>query len=132
MDPKRKILYVDDELINLKLFWLNLKQYYEIIVSLDPLDGLKKLKENPDIKIAFSDLRMPTMNGHEFIQRAKQASPNTEFFLVTGYYLDEKIIESLNSGLIKKHFVKPIDFDEIRSTIELHLENAIENMANKS
>ena len=58
MSSEIKILYVDDEPINLMLFELSFKRYYQILKASTGLEGLKMLDENPDIRITISDMKI--------------------------------------------------------------------------
>lgn len=113
MVTKRTILYVDDELINLELFALNLKKFYNIYTAELPSIGLEILKEKKDIEIVISDMRMPGMDGLTFIKEAKKEFPNIFYFILTGYDIDEDISQALNDNLIQKYFMKPFDIENI-------------------
>ena len=113
MSEKVKILYVDDEFINLQLFEINFRKKYQVITALDGLKGLEILEANPEIRIVVSDMRMPKMNGIEFIKQAKQRYPDKRFFILTGFEITEEIQSALNSGLILRYFQKPFNIDEI-------------------
>ncbi|HCX99748.1 MAG TPA: two-component system response regulator, partial [Bacteroidales bacterium] len=66
MSKKISVLYVDDEPINLRLFELNFKNAFNVTTALSGFDGLEILKNNPDIPVVVSDMRMPKMDGIEF------------------------------------------------------------------
>ena len=53
---KRKILYVDDEEINLLLFEANLEKKYTVLTAEDGISALEILSENKDIEIVISDM----------------------------------------------------------------------------
>ncbi len=68
---KPKILYVDDDSINLLLFEANLEKKYTVLTANSVQSGLDILSNNPDIKVLMSDLKLPVMNGLEFIKQGK-------------------------------------------------------------
>lgn len=111
------ILYVDDEDINLMLFDMNFKMKFNIITALSAKQGLKILEEYPDISVVISDMRMPEVNGIEFIQKAKDQFPHIKFYILTGYDINKDISNALHSGLIHAYFKKPFDVNEIETTI---------------
>ena len=111
------LLYVDDEPINLKLFELNVQCTFNVITALSGFEGLEILKNNPDIPIVISDMRMPRMDGLEFIAKAKEQFPNIIFYILTGYEINEEISEALNHKLINKYFRKPLNYKEIEKSI---------------
>jgi response regulator RpfG family c-di-GMP phosphodiesterase len=115
MNDKPKILYVDDEEINLQLLEINLKQHYEVITSDNASEGLEILKNNQEIKLVACDMKMPMMNGIEFIKKAKEKYPHLPFFLLTGFDTTPQIDEAVNSQLIIKHLKKPFDIAEMHA-----------------
>ena len=114
---KEKILYVDDEIINLQLFEINFSDKYEVLTVDRGMKGLDILDNNPEIMIIISDMKMPNMNGLEFIKEAKRKHPNKKYFLLTGFEITAEIRTALESKLILKYFSKPFNIDEIQKTI---------------
>lgn len=110
---KPKVLYVDDEEINLQLFKINLSKKYKVLVADNGLKGLELIAENPDLKVVISDMKMPQMNGIEFISKAKENYPSISFFILTGYEITKEIQCALDEGLILKYFRKPFDMNLI-------------------
>lgn len=115
MNDKPKILYVDDEEINLQLLEINLNQHYVVITANNASKGLEILKKNQEIKLVACDMKMPIMNGIEFIKKAKQKHPHLPFFLLTGFDITPQINEAVNSQLIFRHLKKPFNIDEMLS-----------------
>ncbi len=107
------VLYVDDEPINTKLFALNFKTLFNVLTADSGYTGLDMLKEHSEISVVISDMKMPGMNGIEFISQAKKEFPNIIFFILTGYEITEEIAEALNINLINKYFQKPFNLKEI-------------------
>ena len=71
MDRGLKLLVVDDDFINLKLIHTMLKKnpnITEVIEAKDGLDALNKIKQIDDIDIVLLDIKMPIMNGIEFME----------------------------------------------------------------
>lgn len=117
MTDKPLILYVDDEFINLKLFEVKFGSSYNIITAGDGDSGLELISSYPAIRVVISDMKMPRMNGMEFIRRAKEKVPGAAFFIITGYELNDEISNAAAAGFIRKCFCKPINFNEISSEI---------------
>jgi two-component system, response regulator, stage 0 sporulation protein F len=117
MSGKAKILYVDDELINLQLFEINFRKKYEVLTVDNGMTGLEVLDKNPDILVVISDMKMPNMNGIEFIKQAKAKHPDIKFYILTGFEITEEIQEAINLKLILKYFRKPFNMKEIDTEI---------------
>ncbi len=112
-----KVLYVDDEELNLELFGIIFHDDFEVITASSATEGLKCLSDNSDIKIVLSDLKMPGMNGLEFIKYAKQLYKDVHFFLLTGFGVTDAIRKAINEKLITRHLSKPLDEQEIRDAL---------------
>ena len=117
MNSMITILYVDDEALNLMVFKTILKTNYNIITAESGFEGLEELSENPDIQIVITDMRMPGMNGLEFISIAKEKYPDILFCMLTGYEITEEIKAAMESNLIYKYFQKPFKMAEINNAI---------------
>jgi len=117
MNEKPTILYIDDEPLNVMLFEINFKKRYNVITANSGFNGLEQLQNNKMIKIVFSDMKMPGMNGVEFIRQAKKDFPEKEYFILTGYDLLDDISLAIKTNLIKKYFCKPFNVPEIEKSI---------------
>lgn len=121
---KITILYVDDEEINLFLFARSFKNLYNIITATSAEEGLKLLENHAhDIIVVISDMRMPGMNGLEFIRAAKVKYNNIAYFILTAFDYNEEINKALDERLINKFFTKPFDQEAIRVAIETALKD---------
>ncbi|MDD3343711.1 MAG: response regulator [Sulfurospirillaceae bacterium] len=70
MEKKLKILAVDDDFINLKLISSMLKRHpnvSSIVEATNGLDALNLLKSETDISLILLDIKMPIMDGIEFL-----------------------------------------------------------------
>lgn len=117
MASKISVLYVDDEPINLKVFELGLRNRFTIFTALSGFEGLEILRKESDIMVVVSDMRMPVMDGLEFIEAAKKEFPNLIFFIYTGYGICDRIAQALDDNLLHKYFRKPTSFNDIEATI---------------
>lgn len=117
MNDKATILYIDDEPLNIMLFTVNFKKQFNVITGTSGVEGLQLLEKNPDIKSVISDMKMPGMNGIEFITKAKNIYPNINYYILTGYDITPEMQGALNKKLINQYFSKPVNFKEIEQTI---------------
>jgi len=62
-------------------------------------------------------MKMSTMNGIEFIKKAKKRFPDIVFFIVSGFEINSEIQEAIDTGLILKYFCKPYNLSEIKTAI---------------
>lgn len=115
---KPSILYVDDEFINLELFEANLEDSYNVLLAENPMQGLEILENQNDVRVVISDMKMPVMNGIEFISKAKAKYPLIHYYILTGYDITKEIRRALNEGLIVNCFRKPFNMNDIDSEIK--------------
>lgn len=115
---KIKVLNVDDEPINGMMFRSVFKDKYIVFTAESGSAGLDILSENKDIDVVISDMRMPGMNGIEFIKIAKDLYPGIRCFVLTGYNVTPEIQKSIDSGLLCECFVKPLNMKEIEESIQ--------------
>ncbi len=114
---KIKVLYVDDETINLELFRLAFEEMFEVIVAESGLEGLDIVLQNDDIDLIISDMRMPGIDGMEFISQAKQIRSEIPCIILSGYDKSKEIEEAIEKKLILDYMIKPFDRHKIKETI---------------
>lgn len=118
MDKKIKILFVDDEEVNTFVFKIAFSPKYEIVYADSGEAGLKLMESHPDIKFVISDLKMPGMDGLEFIREVKKLRKELPCLLLTGFNKTQEIEDQLNSKLIVAYQLKPFNKGEIEKLIE--------------
>jgi two-component system response regulator (stage 0 sporulation protein F) len=121
MENKNTILYIDDEIINLYVFDECFNEKFNVITAESGFKGIEILRSNPEIKVIISDMKMPGMNGIEFISKAKNEFPHIICFLLTGYDITQDIANAINDKLILRYFNKPFNMEEIEHSIEISL-----------
>lgn len=119
MSTKEKIrlLYVDDENINLLAFRANFRRDYEVFTAISGKEG-KELIEKHDIKIIVADQRMPSMSGVEFFEWIRIDHPDTIRILLTGFSDIESVIDAINKGKVYSYVTKPWNEHELQQTFE--------------
>lgn len=108
---------MDDETINLELLQLTFMNELEVLTASSAREGLEILDMNPDIQVVISDLKMPVMNGLDFIKQVKQKSQGRVCMLLTGFMESEVILEGFNQELIFRYLMKPWKRDELMDAI---------------
>lgn len=117
MSIKTTVLYVDDESINLELFEIIFEDKYNVITAESGYEGLEILRKNHKIPIVISDMKMPEMNGLEFIRKARNEFPDITYIILTGYDITNEIVNALKNNVIQKYLCKPFDVDSIKETL---------------
>ena len=112
-----KLLYVDDESINLELLQLTFMDELNVITATSAREGMEILENQPDIHVVISDLKMPVMNGLDFIKEIKKRSQEKVCILLTGFMESEIMLEGFNKELIFRYMMKPWKRDELMENI---------------
>jgi CheY-like chemotaxis protein len=117
MMDKIKVLYIDDEQINLQLFEVLFSDTYDIHIATSGFEALTLLEKQKDIQVVFCDMCMPQMNGLEFIIKAREKYQHISFNLLSGYEITAQIKEALQNKVVENYFMKPFDIVQIEAAI---------------
>jgi response regulator RpfG family c-di-GMP phosphodiesterase len=111
--PAWRILCVDDEPnILASLRRLFRKHGYEVFTAEGGGDGLRVLEQN-GIDLVVSDMRMPSMDGAQFLGQVRERWPDTVRILLTGYADMASTVEAINKGEIYRYINKPWDDNDM-------------------
>jgi len=86
----------------------------------EALDWMKTATK--PFSLILSDQRMPGMPGSVFLEQAKEVSPDTIRFLITGYADVDAVTEAVNKGSIHRYISKPWDNKVLAETVKSGLE----------
>lgn len=112
----KRILIVDDEASLRQLLGKVMKREgYEVFTGRDGAEGMEIFQNNP-VDLIISDIKMPNMDGIEFLHSVKKADPSVAFVLITAFATTETAIDALKSGA-QDYVTKPFDIDEILSVV---------------
>ncbi|NLA32886.1 MAG: response regulator [Mollicutes bacterium] len=120
--PGKKVLVVDDNLLNIKVATRILEKYE---LDVDKVDNgfaaLDKVKEGMPYEIIFMDIMMPKLNGTETLRRLEEI-PN---FNIPVIALTADAIEGMKEKYIEEGFddylSKPMDSDELERVLKKYL-----------
>ncbi|MCP5069110.1 MAG: response regulator, partial [bacterium] len=88
----------------------------------DAREALEYLKENPGVRLAVCDLRMPGMDGLGFLEAVRDNEHDLAVVLVTGYGSIESAVQAMQVGA-DDYLTKPVDLYELRKRVMNLLEN---------
>ncbi len=110
------VLFVEDEeSIRTALSRAISDEFKKFIMARDGSEGLKKFqKYRPDIVI--TDIMMPIVDGLEMSKEIKNISRDTPIVVLSAFDEKERLMSAINIG-IDKYLMKPIDTDELLSTL---------------
>lgn len=114
---KGRILVVDDEqIVRLSCERALGPAGYEIDVAVDAYEGLKKL-ESGSFDLVLTDLKMPGMDGIEFLEKVKAGWPEVQVVIVTGYQTIDTAVKSIKLGAFD-YVNKPFTPEQIKEVVE--------------
>lgn len=107
-----KILVAEDEEITLKHLVNTLKKEgYDVLGTRNGREALDAMsKEHYDVLL--TDIKMPEMNGIELLEKAKEADPEIEVLIITGFGSIGSAVEAMKKGAYE-YITKPFDLDEL-------------------
>lgn len=115
------ILIVEDEAKMRRLLELNLgEDGFTTFSAEDAETGLKLLRENP-IDLVLTDLKLPGMNGLEFLQTIKRQNAALPVVVMTAFGSVETAVEAMKAGA-SDYVLKPFSLAEMRLVIRKELD----------
>ncbi len=112
-----KILCLDDEPEILNSLKRVFRKEFDVHTFEKGADALVALSEHV-FPVVISDMKMPEMDGVEFLSKAKDIQPDSSRILLTGYSELDSIAGAVNNGEIFAFISKPWDNNEIKLLVE--------------
>ena len=115
-----KILIADDESLvrqSIRLFWLELGIQPEDITEVSNGMSLIEALKNHYFDLALVDIQMPYRNGLDAIREAQDISPDTLFYILTGFDDFSYAREAVRLQ-VKDYLLKPIRRTELEEILE--------------
>jgi two-component system nitrogen regulation response regulator NtrX len=110
------ILIIDDEkAIRKTLSEILSYEGYKMDEAGDGEEGLKKFKEK-DYDVILCDIKMPKIDGIEFLEKAKEANPDIPIIMISGHGTIETAVEAVKKGAYD-YISKPPDLNRLLITI---------------
>jgi DNA-binding NtrC family response regulator len=98
-------------------------QGYEVLCAPNGKEALALLYVNP-VALVLSDIKMPQMDGIEFLGKVKSQFPDIEVIIMTAYVSVETAIEAMRRGAYD-YLTKPItDISRTKLVIQKALEKS--------
>ncbi len=121
-----RILIVDDEENIREIIKMTLRKYADEIFTAESAEaGLEILKEN-NIDIVISDIKMPGMDGLEFLQCVKKEQPRVEFLMITAHGNMDTVVEAMRLGasdFLSKPFENKILREQVAKLLSIKEKN---------
>jgi response regulator RpfG family c-di-GMP phosphodiesterase len=102
-----KILLVDDDQNILSGYRRSLRNEFRVETAEGGEAGLEVLRGNGPFAVVVSDLRMPGMDGNQFLREVRCTFPDTVRMMLTGQADLQAASEAVNEGNIFRFLFKP-------------------------
>jgi len=121
MTTKPTILIVEDEAKMRRLLELNLgEDGFETLSAEDAESGLKQLRASA-VDLVLTDVKLPGMNGMEFLQAVKRSNSAIPVVVMTAFGTVETAVEAMKLGA-SNYVLKPFSLDEMRMVVRKELD----------
>ena len=115
------ILIVEDEAKMRRLLELALaEEGHQVLAVSDGEDGLKLLRKER-INLVLTDLRLPGINGLDFLQAVKRVDAGIPVVVMTAFGTVETAVEAMKSGA-SDYVLKPFSLEEIKLILRKELD----------
>ena len=125
-----RILVVDDEPDLEPLMLQRMRRdirsgRYKFVFAQNGVEALEKLRQENDIDMVLSDINMPQMDGLTLLEQIPKVDPNIRSVIISAYGDMKNIRRAMNRGAFD-FVTKPVDFEDLKVTIDRTLRNMAE------
>jgi len=117
-----KILFVDDEPAVLDGYRRILHKDFEIETSTSGEDALSLVSNQGPFAVIVSDMRMPAMNGVQFLSKVSSLANDTVRVVLTGYADFQSAMAAVNEGKLFRFLTKPCEGEVLKQCLVAALE----------
>jgi len=116
-----RVLVVDDDAGLREMLEIMLtREGYSVVGEGDGLKALNRCRKER-FDLVLTDLKMPKMDGLEFLKSGKEFSPGTQVILITAYATGETAVRAMKEGAYD-YVEKDFDVDDLKRLIREALE----------
>lgn len=118
------ILIIDDErAIRNTLSEILGYEGYKVDEAEDGEDGLKKFSKK-DYDLVLCDIKMPKLDGIEFLEKAREINPETPIIIISGHGNIETAVEAVKKGAFD-YVSKPPDLNRLLITLRNAMDKTV-------
>jgi response regulator RpfG family c-di-GMP phosphodiesterase len=112
-----KVLCVDDDAHILAAYQRQLRKQFQIETAQGGEQGLALVSCQGPYAVILSDMRMPGMDGIQFLGRVRETAPDTVRMMLTGNTDLQTAMHAVNEGNIFRFLTKPCSPDTLAKTL---------------
>jgi len=117
VDKEYTILYVDDEMPNLRGFKSTFRRIYNVLTALGPHEALDIIHREK-IDLIVSDHRMPHMSGVQLLRDVHAYNPAIKRMILSGFIKRADLFETIGDFGIHEFVTKPWDFEDLNAIFQ--------------
>jgi DNA-binding NtrC family response regulator len=105
-EPPRVLAVDDEEVVCESIRRVLSPEGYDVTTTTSSRDGLDRIRKEA-FDLLLLDIKMPDIDGIEFLREARAVSPETEVVIITGYATIETAVEAIKLGAFD-YLEKPV------------------------
>ena len=113
-----RVLLVDDEPLVLEGLKRQLRKKIEVETAVGGREGLALIERSEPFAVVVSDMRMPEMNGSQFLEQVRKRSPDSVRMILSGQAEIESTIAAVNLGQIFRFLTKPCSTEALIAALD--------------
>ncbi len=117
-----KVLFVDDEPNVLQAYKRALRKQFAMDMAPGGPEALEMIAANGPYAVIVSDMRMPVMDGVEFLATVKERTPESVRMMLTGNSDQQTATDAVNKGDIFRFLNKPCPPENLARALDAGLE----------
>ncbi len=121
MDAER-VLFVDDEENLLNAIRRQFRKEFNLQTATSGKEALSVIKSEGPFAVVVSDLRMPEMDGIQFLTAVRDKAPDTVRMMLTGNADVTAAMQAVNEGNIFRFMAKPCPTETLRAAVQSGIE----------
>ena len=114
---KDRVLFVDDEPNVLAGIRRALRGKLDLTTCESPFEALELLQREEPFAVIVSDMRMPEMDGVEFLKKARAIAPDSVRLMLTGNADQKTAVDAVNDGEVFRFLNKPCGANMLHKTL---------------
>lgn len=117
-----KILFVDDDPYILSAIRRQLHRQFNVLTAEGAEPALELIRKREEFAVVVSDLRMPGMDGIQFLSRVHEYAPDTVRVMLTGHADIEAAIAAVNESNIFRFLTKPANQETLVKVLDASIQ----------
>jgi response regulator RpfG family c-di-GMP phosphodiesterase len=118
-DDELAVLYVDDDVVNLRVFEANFGKELRVLTCASGEQALELVRAGKhELAVLLADERMPGMTGSELLEQVAVLSPYTHRMVVTAYADMDSVMRAVNRVKVSRYYYKPWVKEELQQALE--------------